>query len=283
MQNKPVTSLSIAIVCFNTPAAELSALLESLLGAIKQLREEYELSQLRLSIIDNSEGDLAGSTLPAVLSGKLVQESVTVDILAGHGNIGYGSAHNLVINSLDTEFHLLLNPDIEVDDSVLFEGVRYLIYNPGVSLVSPAAVDENGQRQYLCKRYPALFTLIVRGFFPGFLRKVFVKRLARYEMRELESQNSPQSVAIASGCFMLCRTKALQSVGGFDQRYFLYFEDFDLSLRLADQGRLVYLPAMKIVHRGGNAARKGFRHIRLFLRSAITFFNGHGWRLFSQA
>lgn len=77
---------------------------------------------------------------------------------------------------------------------------------------------------------------------------------------------------------MLCKREVLSEVGGFDDRYFLYFEDFDLSLRLGKQGRLAYVPAMKIIHAGGNTASKGLRHILLFMRSAMRFFNQWGWR-----
>lgn len=76
---------------------------------------------------------------------------------------------------------------------------------------------------------------------------------------------------IVSGCFMLFRTDALKALGGFDERYFLYFEDFDLSLRAQKLGRVVYYPGVRIQHYGGGAGRKGWRHIKMFLRSALTF------------
>ena len=85
-------------------------------------------------------------------------------------------------------------------------------------------------------------------------------------------------IMLASGCFMLVRTRALLAAGGFDDAYFLYFEDFDLSLRLGGQGRLIFNPAMRIVHHGGYAARKGMQHVKYFLRSGVMFFNQHGWR-----
>jgi GT2 family glycosyltransferase len=81
---------------------------------------------------------------------------------------------------------------------------------------------------------------------------------------------------------MLCRTAALKAVSGFDEGYFLYFEDFDLSLRIAKIGELAYVPAMRIKHAGGHAARKGRAHIGMFVRSAMRFFNTHGWRFFHQ-
>ena len=76
---------------------------------------------------------------------------------------------------------------------------------------------------------------------------------------------------------MYARTKALQEVGGFSDSFFMYFEDFDLSLRLHKVGRLVYLPKMHIVHHGGYSARKGWHHISMFARSGWKFFSRHGW------
>jgi len=85
-------------------------------------------------------------------------------------------------------------------------------------------------------------------------------------------------IMLASGCFMLARTAELQSVGGFSDDYFLYFEDFDLSIRLVSCGRLVFDPAVQIIHHGGYAASKGLQHVKYFIRSGITFFQQHGWR-----
>ena len=72
--------------------------------------------------------------------------------------------------------------------------------------------------------------------------------------------------------------QAFDAVKGFDEDFFLYFEDYDLSLRLASRGHLSYQPAVRIVHHGGFAARKGWRHLRLFAASALRFFSRHGWR-----
>ncbi|WES91767.1 glycosyltransferase [Aeromonas hydrophila] len=83
---------------------------------------------------------------------------------------------------------------------------------------------------------------------------------------------------IVSGCFMLFRTDVLQLLGGFDPRFFLYFEDFDISLRAGKISRIAYVPQVKVVHHGGHASRKGWRHIWMFGRSMVTFFNIHGWR-----
>ena len=77
---------------------------------------------------------------------------------------------------------------------------------------------------------------------------------------------------------MFCRRAAVAAIGGFSDRYFLYFEDFDLSLRAAARGAIAFVPAVRIVHHGGYAARKGRRHVLLFIRSVFAFYRRHGWR-----
>ena len=60
----------------------------------------------------------------------------------------------------------------------------------------------------------------------------------------------------------------------------MYFEDFDLSLRIAPAHKVMYVPAVRIIHFGGDAAKKGRRHVGMFIRSAVTFFSHHGWKWF---
>ncbi len=85
-------------------------------------------------------------------------------------------------------------------------------------------------------------------------------------------------VPVMSGCFMLLRRKAVDATGGFDPGFFLYFEDFDWSVRLNRVAGSAYVPAVRIVHHGGGAARKGWRHIAWFSRSATRFYRKHGWK-----
>jgi len=233
-------------------------------------------------LIDNSElRELSLAELEDYQrqAGKL---GVELRLLHGHGNVGYGAAHNLIINNLETGFHLILNPDVVLDKQFLAAGINYLIDHDDVAVAVPLARHENGQRQFLCKRYPSVLTLFVRGFLPGNLHKLFTKRLASYEMRDLHDDQINEDIPIGSGCCMLSRSSVLTAVNGFDERYFLYFEDFDLSLRIRQQGRIAYLPTMEIIHGGGYAARKGFSHVRMFIRSAIRFFSAHGWRWLNQ-
>jgi GT2 family glycosyltransferase len=182
------------------------------------------------------------------------------------------------MQSLTSDFHLVLNPDVELETDALRAGLSFLARNRDVVLVSPKVYGRGGEQEFLCKRYPSVLVLLLRGFAPRCVQRLFRRRLAAYEMRDVCGGDRPVEVGIASGCFMLMRTPVLLEEGGFNERFFLYFEDFDLSLRLEHKGRLVFEPAMRIVHHGGYAASKGWQHLRYFVSSGVMFFNRHGWR-----
>ena len=157
-------------------------------------------------------------------------------------------------------------------------GLSSMQADEGVVLLSPRVTGGNGDQEFLCKRYPSVLVLLLRAFAPGFIRGIFHRRLEHFEMRDSCAGTEEVDVLLASGCCMLVRTETIKAIDGFDERYFLYFEDFDFSLRIADLGRVVYFPPMKIVHHGGYAASKGFMHVKLFIKSGVRFFNNHGWR-----
>jgi GT2 family glycosyltransferase len=77
---------------------------------------------------------------------------------------------------------------------------------------------------------------------------------------------------------MFCQSSVIAHIGGFDAKYFLYFEDFDLSIRVREHSRIAHVPSVRIKHYGGNTGNKGIRHIMLFMFSAVRFFSAHGWR-----
>lgn len=195
-------------------------------------------------------------------------------------NPGFGISHNQAMNNIGvSKYHLILNPDLEVTPDALQKALEFMDLHPECGLLTPYATWEDGQVQRLCKRYPTVFDLLLRGFAPAFVKKIFQRRLARYEMADrVNNLDVVWDPPIVSGCFMLFRTEVLQQLGGFDPRFFLYFEDFDISLRAGKISRIAYVPQVKVVHHGGHASRKGWRHIWMFGRSMVTFFNIHGWR-----
>jgi GT2 family glycosyltransferase len=271
--------LSVSLVVFRPDLAVLRVTVASLGAAVERAREAGALAGAVLYLVDNGTVDTA--SLDRTVADALAPFAgrVSLEILRGHGNVGFGVGHNLAIARADSRYHLVLNPDVVADGAAVEEGVRYLEAHPEVAMIAPHALSETGTRQYLCKRYPSVAILGLRGFGPGWLRRRFRRRLDHYEMRDIADDAPYSPIPIASGCFMLCRTAALVSVGGFSPAFFLYFEDFDLSLRLGRIARIAYVPSVRIVHAGGDAAGKGWAHQRLFVRSALEFFRRHGWRL----
>lgn len=270
-------SLSISIVVYHLDPPVLRRLLTSLAVAVRAARDAGALANTKLTLVDNAEDDRNESTLAALLEEQAPAPWQAV-LETGHGNIGYGRGHNRVIAETDSDFHLILNPDVFLEADALRVALTHFATHPHTVAVAPAITDGDGNREYACKRYPSVLDFLLRGFAPAFLRRWFSARLARYEMQDLPGDRPTQDIPIISGCCMLFRSSALRELGGFDPRYFLYFEDFDLSMRAHPLGPLTYLPDMQITHLGGNSARKGLRHILLFARSGFRFFRDHGWR-----
>ena len=270
-------ALSATIVTFRSDAALLARALASLAVAVEAARAAGELGEMTLFLVDNAPGGEEAATARALESWPA--DAGQAQLVAGHGNVGYGRANNLVLERLASDFHLVMNPDVELDRGALAAALAALREDPRIGLVAPAVYGDDGAQQYLCKRYPSVWVLFLRGFAPAALRRRFHGAIERYEMRDLVADRVLHGVPLASGCFMLARTPLLRRVGGFDPRFFMYFEDYDLTLRLGREADVAYVPQARIVHHGGDAARKGPRHVGWFVRSAWRFFSRHGWKI----
>lgn len=265
-----VDTLSISIVVYRPDRDMLDRVFETIAVGLRQL----VMQRVRIYLIDNgAPGELIGVPRAGV------RDEFELEVIAGHGNVGYGRGHNIAIERTDSRYHLVLNPDIELEERGLVEALSFLDARPDIGLLTPLICDERGEQQFLCRRFPTVLDLFVRGFLPIRLRRLFSKRLARYEMRDvIDDRTVLWDPPIVSGCFMLFRTVILKQLNGFDSRYFLYFEDYDLSLRTHKIARVVYLPTVRVLHHGGGAARKGGGHVKLFISSAFKFFSRFGWK-----
>lgn len=261
--------LTISIVTFNPVFDEL----EKTLGSLKSALNEFASDTFSITIVDNSLSEEVTSFLLCKFP------ELPIKLIQGQGNIGFGRAHNLAMQQKG-EFHLILNPDIQLNPDALMNALAFMRAKENCGLLSPRAVWPNGQRQYLCKRYPAAFDLIIRGFAPSIIRSFFSIRLARYEMQAETQSEVFWNPPIVSGCFMFFRSTILEKTGGFSDSFFLYFEDFDLSIRSRKIADTAYVPTVRVIHAGGHASKKGFWHIKVFIQSAMTFYLSHGFKLF---
>ncbi|MCC6197099.1 MAG: glycosyltransferase family 2 protein [Burkholderiales bacterium] len=277
------SSLQISIVTYRPEMKLLERCLRKLALAIAAGRQAGVVRTVHLALIDNSEDRDVAEAVIRLGKAHFDNAGVHVTYLHGHANIGYGAAHNLVLHGTGSDYHLVLNPDVELAPDALAKGVAWLDAHEDVGALAPLARNAAKEREYLCKRYPAILDLILRGFAPAFVRRIFRRRLMRYELRDVIDDETPNEligIPALSGAFMLVKRFAIDQTGGFDPRFFLYFEDFDWSVRLNRVTHTAFVPSVEIGHHGGRAARKGFRHIRWFVRSGIRFYRRHGWKWF---
>jgi GT2 family glycosyltransferase len=275
-------TLTVSIVTYRPDLALLERTLRTLAASLIAARTQELMRAANVVLIDNTGTRTSAASVIRVARDIFRDADVTMNYLHGHANIGYGAAHNLVMHGGNTHYHLVLNPDVEIAADALPRAFRYLGDHPEIGALAPSSRREDGTREYICKRYPTVLDLTLRGFAPGPLRRLFRKRLDHYEMRDLVDQvvsgETITPIPVMSGSFMFVRRKAIDATGGFDPRFFLYFEDFDWSVRLNRVVRTAYVPSVQVIHHGGGAARKGLRHIGYFLRSGARFFNKHGWK-----
>ena len=277
------SSLQVSIVTYRPDSRLLERTLRKLSLAIAAAREDRVLRTVHVALIDNSEDPIVAKRVQELGRVRFQDSGTHLICLHGHANIGYGAAHNLVLHGTGSDYHLVLNPDVELAIDALSNAVRWLDAHPEVGALAPAVFDSEGRRQHLCKRYPAVFNLFLRGFAPSPVKRMFRRRLARYEMQDITGVDPPKEVIgvpAMSGAFMLVRRDAIDRTGGFDPRFFLYFEDFDWSVRLNRITRTAFVPEVSVVHHGGHAAAKGWRHVVWFVRSGARFYRKHGWRWF---
>lgn len=250
-------SLGVSIVLYRTP-----------LQAIATLIADLERSGVaRIYVIDNTpsaEPEAAGA---AELGGR-------VELIGVGTNLGYGRGHNIAIRrSVGLHrYHLVCNPDIALSEGCIGTLHRYMEEHPEVGLTMPKLLAPDGELQYCCRRSPLLLDYVSQLVLPVWGRR----RRRLLEMRDQDYERTME-VPCLSGCFMFFRSSLLEALGGFDERFFLYFEDFDLSLRASARARNVYLPATNVVHERQSAHRRSWRMRFLFARSACQYFAKWGW------
>ncbi|MBD2353375.1 glycosyltransferase family 2 protein [Tolypothrix sp. FACHB-123] len=228
--------------------------------------------EVKLYVIDNS---------PSPDLKNIFYNLNNVDYHYNNGNnLGFGKAHNVALSLLpDSDYHLVLNPDVFFENNVIPELIKYLEHNQDIGLISPKIYYPSGEIQYLCKNYPSLFLLFARRFIPQTFQFLMKNYLARYEMRET-GYKEVMNVTYLSGCFMFFRRKYLDEIGYFDENIFMYLEDADITLRMAKKYRTVFYPYVHIVHHWAKGSYKSFKLTLINIQSAFYFFNKHGWKLF---
>jgi N-acetylglucosaminyl-diphospho-decaprenol L-rhamnosyltransferase len=193
-----------------------------------------------------------------------IAETAGVRALRRDKNGGLAVALNEGFRATDSEFIAILNPDVLLQDVRLVSQLLKEFDDPRVGLVAPRLRLPSGKDQDSARRVPSPLQLITR-------------RLTDNENGAIRP-NQPSNVPWVVLAFVIVRRAALEQIGGFDEDYFLYFEDVDVCVRLWKAGWKVRLDTTSVAHHAFQAASRGSirdpakRH---HLRSAGTFFTKH--------
>jgi len=254
--------INISIVLYKNKIRQLTNTIQNILKS-KFIK--------RLYLIDNSPTDK--------LKG-FCRLSKQIKYKFNNNNLGFGKAHNIAIRkSIDenVKYHLVLNPDIYLAEGILEELYDFMERNPNTGLVMPRVLYPDGKIQYLCKLLPTPFDLFGRRFLNrGPFKKYIKKRNEMYELR-FTGYNKIMEVPYLSGCFMFIRTEVLKKVGLFDERFFMYLEDTDLSRRIHRVAKTIYYPYVHIYHEHQKGSYKNLKLLKIHIESAIKYFNKWGW------
>lgn len=191
-------------------------------------------------------------------------------------NTGYGGGHNVALHAAKergSEFHLVVNPDIWFGPEVIPALVNYMHEHPDTGNIMPKVLYPNGSIQRLAKMLPAPMDMLGRLCLPNFLIN---RRNNKFELRQ-SGFTKTMNVPFLSGCFMFLRTSILDTVGYFDERFFLYGEDVDFSRRIYRQYKNIYLTDVTIYHTFTRGSRKSLRLLLIHIISMAKYFNKWGW------
>jgi len=223
---------------------------------------------IHLFIIDNSPTDIL-STL-ANLDNRITY-------IHNPSNPGYGTAHNIAITQSiqsNIDYHLVLNPDVYFDEGTLEKIIEYMNTHRDVGLLMPKVLYPNGDIQYVAKLLPTPWDLFARRFIP--IKRYLKKLNHRYSLTFFD-YSSVAEIPFLSGCFMFIRIDVLKQIGAFDEHYFMYLEDADLSRRIGIVAKTILYPYVSIYHEYERGAHKNFRLLWIFIQSTFIYFNKFGW------
>lgn len=224
--------------------------------------------RLKMYLIDNSPND----------SLKFLGSIEGVEYIYLNKNVGYGAAHNVAISraKIESTYHAVLNPDISFASSIIDVAYFYMEKNSEVGLLSPRIIFPDGRPQNMCRLLPTPFDLIARRFIPDLLKPLFKKSSQNYLLQGLDFGKT-QNIPNLPGSFMFIRTSVFDDVGGFDETFFMYLEDIDLTRRIHTKYKTEFYPEITISHTLEQGSYKSKKLLKYHIRSAINYFNKWGW------
>lgn len=250
--------ITASIVTHNTPEKMLAKAIESLCHSA--VSEIY--------IVDNSDEHPNAPQLPEAAA-------ITLRYITAE-NRGFGAAHNIAMRKAmesGADYHLIINPDVYWEGDAVSPLAEYMETHPGVGMAMPRVVYPDNILQYACRMLPTPADLFLKRFMP---KKIVRRRMSRYLLADADHKR-PFNVPYLLGSILLFRVEALKQEGLFDERYFMYPEDIDITRRIHRHWDTLFLPLTTVVHHHQAASRHNKKMLRIHILNMIKYFNKWGW------
>lgn len=255
--------ISASIVTYHTDAEEL----------VQCIRCLIRNNVIDIWIADNSP---EGVDTDAFAKRYFPGTSINLHYIHLPHNPGYGTAHNKAIQQaagLGFNAHIVLNSDIKFDNDAVKRLADLLESDEHIGQISPKIVSPDGSQQYSQRLLPTPLDVFGRRFLPAFVMR---SRNRRYMLTE-RNDNTSADIPYHQGSFMIFRMSALKEVGGFDERFFMYPEDIDITRRIHQNYITLYYPHVTVIHDHRAASYKNLRMLRIHCVNMIRYFNKWGW------
>ncbi len=246
-----------SIVLYKTASPELTRAIDQFLRV--PLRTH-------LCIIDNSP---MPSCLPEHDPGR-------VTYLFTNRNLGYGRAHNIALRAARGRalYSLVMNTDVTYDPQVVVRLVEFMNARPNAGLAGPKIRYPDGSLQHVCRLLPTPANMFLRRFAP---RSAWTRHAdARYELRSWNHE-TVANIPYFQASYIMLRTDLCNTLGGFDERYFLYGEDIDLTRRIHEVAETLYVPDVYVTHEYRRYSNSSLRGTWIGIQNNWRYFNKWGW------
>lgn len=253
--------ISASVVTYNNEK-EIRGVLDSLINSSC-------LEHMDVYVVDNCSHDRTCEIV--------INEYPQVKLINSATNVGYGAGHNQVLRISAADYHLVINPDILFDKGLIEQVVGYMETHQKVAMCIPTVFDMDGTLKFPPKCDPKMRYLVSR-FLPR--TKITNKWMEEYVREaEVKSLTDPFEIEVCSGSFMVMRRSIAESIGYFDERYFMYFEDFDISRSIRAKGEIMCLPQCKVFHEGKRAGHHSKAARKMLIDSMKKYYKKWGWKL----
>ena len=240
--------------------------------AVEALEKSKTDFSFEIIVVDNASTDI--ESLGFLLKAR---EDKRITLITSPENVGFGRGNNLGVEAANGEYIFFHNPDVTVKEDSLQKMVNFLERHKDIGLIGPKLIYSSGVIQDSCRRHMGFFDLVLHRTFLGRL-PMFKDRLKKYLMEDFD-HDKVQDVDLITGAAMMMPSKVYRQIGGFDKRYFLFMEDFDLCRMVHNAGyRVVYYPEAEVNHyhkrlsQGSMLNVLGKKVFWLHLSSAIKYF-----------